>query len=232
MPNDPNNVQFNSRRRASVTDLVVGLGVFSFLQHQQWLLQGHFRPCQFMIPNRKSIHLLNQIQISCYWNLSCPIDQNCGGERGNLRRRAAEEADLEVLEAVLDGRLSFYCALQFYDCPFWAISFTAIALDSNLHSSFPFLFLCFGAAGLLFLSDCKKVGNWFRRQRRLEVSRSTNADFVQVSKETMSFTLWKLFSCSHVGILFSRPSRTIFILLFILEKFLFLKRGLSVSLKK
>jgi hypothetical protein len=62
-------------------------------------------------------------------------------ERENLRRRAAEEADLEVLEAVLDGGLSFYCALQFYDCPFWAFPFTAIALHSNLHSSFPFLFL-------------------------------------------------------------------------------------------
>jgi hypothetical protein len=90
------------------------------------------------------------------------------GERvGNLRRRAAEEADLEVLEAVLDGGLSFYCALQFYDCPFWALSFTAIALHSNLHSSFPFFFFA-AAACLLFLSDwaAKEIGSFPLHQRR------------------------------------------------------------------
>lgn len=41
---------------------MVWVGVFSFLQNQQWLLQRDFRSRQFMIPNRKSIHLLNQIE--------------------------------------------------------------------------------------------------------------------------------------------------------------------------
>lgn len=57
-------------------------------------------------------------------------------KRKNLGRGAAENANLEILEAIFEGGLGFNHTLKFQNCPFRAFFLPAAAFYLNLHLRF------------------------------------------------------------------------------------------------